>query len=91
MDREIQYTMKEKHQTVIEKYNKQVYGSYTKKGWAIVIMPDDILIDNYHHGYPHIHPEREEIKTKTLEDTLNHVLIHLEDNKGINLKKLREE
>ncbi|MDR2543964.1 MAG: hypothetical protein LBD03_00175 [Methanobrevibacter sp.] len=52
-------------------------------------MPDEILIDNYHHGYPHIHPYREEIKTKTLEETLNVVLIHLDNNKGVNLKKLR--
>ena len=83
--------MKEKNRRIIEKYNKKVYGSFNKKGWSVVIMPDDILIDNYHHGYPHIHPDREEIKTKTLNDTLTVVLRHLEKNKGINLSKLRKE
>ncbi|GAA5818869.1 MAG: conserved hypothetical protein [Methanobrevibacter sp. CfCl-M3] len=83
--------MKERNQEIIEKYNKKVYGTYNKKGWSVVIMPDEILIDNYHHGYPHIHPNREEIKTKTLEETLNIVLIHLDNNKGVNLKKLRME
>jgi len=83
--------MKEKNRRIIEKYNKKVYGSFNKKGFSVVIMSDDILIDNYHNGYPHIHPDREEIKTKTLNDTLTVVLRHLEKNKGINLSKLRKE
>jgi len=54
-------------------------------------MPDELLIDNYHHGYPHIHPYREEIKTKTLDETLIFVLLHLDTNKGLDLNLLRKE
>lgn len=83
--------MKLSNQDVFEIYNKKVYCKNTKKGWSVVIMPDNILIDNYHHGYPHIHPEREEIITKTLEETKNKILAHIELNKGLNLNKLRKE
>ena len=41
-----------------------IYHATTPKGWSIVIMPNNILIDNSHLGYPHIHPnpENHEIK-----------------------------
>ena len=35
-------------------YDRDVYKRKSKRGWAIVIMPDNIRIDNY-HGFTHIH------------------------------------
>jgi len=29
-----------------------VYRIVPKKGWAVVVKEDNVLIDNYHHGYP---------------------------------------
>ena len=54
-------------------------------------MPDKILIDNFHHGFPHIHPDRKEIKTKNLEDTFKIVLNHIIMNEGIQFNQLKEE
>ena len=36
--------------------DKIIYHAETPHGWSIVIMPDNILIDNYHIGKAHIHP-----------------------------------
>ena len=47
-------------------------------------MPNNILIDNYEHSYPHIHPNREEIKTNSMEEVLNIVKLHTEINKEVN-------
>ena len=41
-----------------------IYHAKTPNVWSIVIMPDNILIDNYHLGYPHIHPNPENHETK---------------------------
>ena len=43
-----------------------IYHAMTPNGWSIVIMPENILIDNYHLGYPHIHPnpQNHEIKIR---------------------------
>lgn len=47
-----------------------IYHAKTSNGWSIVIMPDNILIDNYHIGYSHIHPnpKNHEIKIKIKEN-----------------------
>lgn len=37
--------------------DKIIYKVKTPNGWSIVIMPDNILIDNYHIGKAHIHPD----------------------------------
>ena len=37
---------------------KEVINGESRRGWAIVIMPDKIQIDNYEHGFAHIHPDR---------------------------------
>lgn len=34
-----------------------IYHAITSNGWSIVILPENILIDNYPLGYPHIHPD----------------------------------
>jgi len=83
--------MKEKNQQITELYDKFVYSNKTPQGWSIVIMPDKILIDNFHHGYAHIHPDRKEIKTKNLKNTFIIVLNHINTNKGVKYNKLREE
>lgn len=62
--------------------------------WSVVIMPDSIIIDNYHIRYPHIHPDpdkhylNEEIKAKNGYDVYNKVIYYIENNEGLNLKKL---
>ncbi|MDO5825851.1 MAG: hypothetical protein Q4Q22_05685 [Methanosphaera sp.] len=54
-------------------------------------MPDNILIDNYEHGFAHIHPDRSEIKTKNLNDTLDIVLNHIKKYHDLDIVKLRQE
>ena len=36
--------------------DKIIYNVKTPNGWSIIIMPDNILIDNYHIDKAHIHP-----------------------------------
>lgn len=79
-----------KNQRIIY-YDKQLIFQKSKRGWAVVIMPDNILIDNYEHGYLHIHPNRDEIKTNSMEEVLNIVKLHIEINKKVDFKKLKEE
>ncbi len=61
------------------------------KGWAIVVKEDGLLIDSYHHGFAHIHPDRRKIKYTKLEDALEAVISHIEKYGKIELEKLREE
>jgi hypothetical protein len=84
-------TMKGTNQNITQIYDKLVYQNRSPKGWSIVIMPDKILIDNYHHGYPHIHPDRKEIRTNNQKETFNIVINHIHKNKGINYNELRKE
>jgi trans-aconitate methyltransferase len=72
-------------------YDKNIYLNNSPKCWSIVIMPDNILLDNFHHGYAHLHPDKKEIITKTREKTLEKVLNHLHENKKINFKQLEKE
>jgi len=37
--------------------DKLIYDVETPNGWSIIIMPDNILIDNYHIRKSHIHPD----------------------------------
>ena len=52
-------------------FEKEIIYMDSKRGWSIVIMPEKVLIDNYEHGFAHIHPDRKEIKTQNLNDTLD--------------------
>ena len=72
-------------------YEKRIIFQETLRGWSIVIMPDNILLDNYEHGFPHIHQDRAEIRTKTLYETLLIVKAHIEKYKKVELDLLREE
>jgi hypothetical protein len=77
--------------------NKIIYKVETDTGWSIVIMPDAILIDNYHHGYVHIHPDpmnhnnKIEIKDFNQDDIHFIVYNHIFQNKKLIIKKLISE
>ena len=49
--------MTRKKQKQIPIGDKILYKVKTPNGWSIIIMPDNILIDNYHVGKAHIHPD----------------------------------
>ena len=49
--------MTRKKQNQIPIGDKILYKVKTPNGWSIIIMPDNILIDNYHVGKAHIHPD----------------------------------
>ncbi|MBO8183111.1 MAG: hypothetical protein H0Z28_10025 [Archaeoglobus sp.] len=68
-----------------------IYRVVPKKGWAVVIKEDNVLIDNYHHGFPHIHPERDPIKYEDVYEVVEIVIKHIERYGEIKLEKLRDE
>ena len=49
--------MRRKKQDKNQIGDKILYKVKTPNGWSIIIMPDNILIDNYHVGKAHIHPD----------------------------------
>ena len=57
--------MKKQNQNVFKLHNKKNYVKRAFKGWSIVIMPENILLDNFHQEYAHVHLNRGEIITKT--------------------------
>lgn len=81
----------------MEVNDKIVYHANTHLGWSIVIMPDNILIDNYHTHINHIHPNTKKhfIKNNLDEQDqykiLDMVLLHLDRNNGLILELLEEE
>ena len=86
--------MNEETENLFKKYGKTIYISESDKRWAIVIMPDEIRIDNYHKE-THLHTELRGIhiptKYKEMESVGLIVVSHLSKNKGIKIKKLMEE
>ncbi|RLI79071.1 hypothetical protein DRP07_10450 [Archaeoglobales archaeon] len=68
-----------------------IYRVVPKKGWAIVIKEDNVLIDHYHHSFPHIHPERDPIKYEDVYEVVEIVIKHIEKYGEIKLEKLRDE
>ena len=89
--------MKRKTQSSVEINDKIIYHAKTPMGWSIVIMPDNILIDNYPIESAHIHPNpekhfiRENIKEQDSKKVLSIVLLHIELNKIVNIEKLKKE
>jgi len=59
--------------------------------WAVVVKEDNVMIDNYHHGYPHIQPDRETIKINDVCGVVEIVVRHIERYGKVKLDKLREE
>jgi len=66
-----------------------VYHANTHLGWSIVIMPENIIIDNYHVKNAHIHPSPKKHYIKIFIDNQNQykileiVLLHLDTNNGM--------
>ena len=89
--------MLRKKQSSILVNGKTVYKAETPQGWAIVIMPDNILIDNYHIDKAHIHPNpkkhiiKEEISEDNPEKVYEIVLKQLYENDELNLDNLKRE
>lgn len=89
MNRKVQ----EKHQIK----DKIVYHANTHLGWSIVIMPDNVLIDNYHTHIAHIHPYpkkhfiKKNLKNQDQYKILDIVLLHIDLNNGLKLELLEEE
>jgi hypothetical protein len=86
--------MKVENSTSTQILDRTIYRRRSKRGWSIVIMPDNIRIDNF-HGFPHVHLEgkggHEEIKTNDFKTVHQIVIKHLERNKGVNKKELKRE
>ena len=76
--------------------DKIIYQAETPNGWSIVIMPDNILIDNYHVGNVHIHPDPQnhsrkvELDNKNPNEIKEIILDYLEVCNGFNLEELME-
>jgi hypothetical protein len=83
--------MKDRDSSQIKIRDRNIYINQSKRGWSIVIMPDNILIDNFHHGYPHIHPDRDEIAYDNPQKVYDIISNHIKREQGIKIKKLREE
>ncbi len=61
----------------------------TERGWAIIVMPDRLQIDNYYHGV-HIHPDRAELKIKDPEILKKIIIKHILEENKIDFEKLRK-
>jgi len=89
--------MIKRSQDYVEIHGKIIYKAETTTGWAVVIMPDGILIDNYHYGYTHIHSNpdihnfKEKIKDNSHDKVYRIICSHIEMNECLNLKTLIEE
>ncbi|KZX10143.1 hypothetical protein [Methanobrevibacter curvatus] len=87
--------MKEKHENKIKIKKYLIYYYETKRGWAIVIMPDEVRIDNF-HGFPHMHyfagdNNHKSIKTNTLTEALAIIINYLTKNDELIKEDLKEE
>ncbi|MDR2966430.1 MAG: hypothetical protein LBU74_00580 [Methanobacteriaceae archaeon] len=86
-----------KIQNNVEINNRNVYHAETNKGWAVVILPDNIIIDNYHRGCVHIHPNHskhyiyEELEQYSMLEVFEIVCLHIDKNNDLILKKLIKE
>ena len=76
--------------------DKIIYHAETPNGWSIVIMPDNILIDNYHLGKAHIHPDpsnhsyKVELGRKNPNEIKEIIFDYLEICNGFKLEELME-
>jgi hypothetical protein len=90
--------MNRKEEDKIKILDNDVIISITNLGWAVIIMPDNIVIDNYHDKKPHIHHYstnhhiQEEInQTHGFLTVYNLLSNHLYKNKKIIIKLLIKE
>ena len=88
MSRKIQYKM--------SFGDKIIYNAKTPNGWSIVIMPDNILIDNYHSNIAHIHPDPEnhhykiDLNNQDNEEILEIIKDYLNISKKFDIDELME-
>ena len=88
--------MSSKTQNKIILNDRIIYHAITSNGWSIVIMPVNILIDNYHLGYPHIHPDPEnhefkiKIKDEDSEKIKELIFDYIRFTKKFNVEELVE-
>jgi len=74
-----------------------IYKAETDSGWSVVIMPDGILINNYHHGYVHIHPDANNHGKRIIigdynQDQVHYIVYnHIFYNKKLIIKELIKE
>ena len=89
--------MERKQQSNVKIHGKLVYNVEFGDSWSIVIMPDNILIDNYHSGKTHIHPEPSKhykkiyLADNDLDTVYSIVYAHIDQNRGLLLDELIEE
>lgn len=77
---------------------KTIYDRESPAGWAVVVMPDHILIDSY-HGESHVHTNPADrardrkipIRPQGQEEVLRIVQCHIEANRGIDRPRLLRE
>ena len=87
--------MKEKHGNKIKIKEFIIYYYETQRGWAIVIMPDEVRIDSF-HGFSHMHyyqndTTQRKIKINSLEDALKIVINYLIENDALIKEELEGE
>ncbi|MGL6298850.1 MAG: hypothetical protein ACRC1M_06775 [Methanobacteriaceae archaeon] len=91
---EYNINMKLNNRSVVKIGEYDLYERKSRKGWAIIIMPIGIRIDNF-HGFPHIHFSqngiKHEINTNDFNEAYEIVFKHILTNNKINKGKLREE
>ncbi|MBF4468621.1 MAG: hypothetical protein ISP01_04385 [Methanobrevibacter arboriphilus] len=86
-----------KTQKILHIQGKTIYIVKSTGGWSLMIMPDEILLDNYHNKGGHIHPEPEnhkkeiKIKFNTQTENLNIIVTHINQNKKVIIKELIKE
>ncbi|MGL4669841.1 MAG: hypothetical protein ACRCVG_04515 [Methanobacteriaceae archaeon] len=86
--------MKLNNGNVVKVRGYNIYERKSRKGWAIIIMPIGIRIDNF-HGFPHIHfsqnGKKHNINTNNFNKVYKVVFTHILTNTKISKEKLREE
>jgi len=86
--------MKETNKQEFQNHGKDIRFRETPRGWAIVILLDKIRIDTYNKP-SHLHVKNKgihiPIKYKDYEEVGLIIELHIEENKGVVLKKLMEE
>ena len=84
-------------QTKMVLFGRTVYLRNSNGNWAVIIMPDKIIIDNYHNREPHIHNEPEKhhiyLETKLKDPVKIYEVVqnHLNRNEGLKKDELIKE
>ena len=76
--------------------DKILYNVKTPNGWSIIIMPDNILIDNYHtrkahiHTDPHNHVYKIELTLQDSDEIVELIKDYLNMSNGFDIEELME-